>query len=102
MHSSILRRILLNFIVQYLFCFFTSLNIFHFFRISNFFGLSTTEETFKKSKCAFGASKLVLHQCTHEMCSCESLEPFITVTQLKHIVIRPKIIIQTMTKSVFF
>jgi hypothetical protein len=34
MHSSILRRIWLNFMAQYL-----------FFRISNFFGLSTTDET---------------------------------------------------------
>jgi hypothetical protein len=46
MHSSILQRIWLIFMAQYLVFFFGSYN-FHnlFFRISNFFGLSTTEET---------------------------------------------------------
>jgi hypothetical protein len=45
MHSSILRRIWLNFIAQYLF--FRLLSSFHTPPppISNFFGLSTTEET---------------------------------------------------------
>jgi hypothetical protein len=45
MHSSILRRIWLNFMAQYLV--FSALTQFShfFFRISNFFGLSTTEET---------------------------------------------------------
>jgi hypothetical protein len=49
MHSSILRRIWLNFMAQYLggVFFFSALVQFSqfFFRISNFFGLSTTEKT---------------------------------------------------------
>jgi hypothetical protein len=46
MHSSILRRIWLNFMEQYLGFFFRLLHSFHnCFRISNFFCLSTTEET---------------------------------------------------------
>ena len=44
MHSSILRRIWLNFMAQYLGGFFWRLQ-FTFFRLSNFFGLSTIDET---------------------------------------------------------
>jgi hypothetical protein len=45
MNSSIIRRIWLSFMAQYLF-FSALLQFSHFFpRISNFFGLSTTEET---------------------------------------------------------
>ena len=45
MHSSFLRRIWLNFMAQYDF-FFRLFTLFtFFFRTSNFFGLSTTDET---------------------------------------------------------
>jgi hypothetical protein len=44
MHSSVLRRIWLNFMAQYL-GFFGSFIVFTIFRISYFFGLSTTDET---------------------------------------------------------
>jgi hypothetical protein len=47
MHSSILRRIWFNFMAQYLFLFRLLYSFYNFFsRISNFFGLSTTEETY--------------------------------------------------------
>jgi hypothetical protein len=46
MHSSILQKIWLNFMAQYMYLFFSALVQFSlFFRISKFFGLSTTEET---------------------------------------------------------
>jgi hypothetical protein len=44
MHSSILRQIWLNFMAQYL-VFWLFYSFHNYFRISNFFGLSTTEVT---------------------------------------------------------
>jgi hypothetical protein len=47
MHSSILRRIWLNFMAQYMGGFLAVLQFSQFFfRISDFFGLYTTEETY--------------------------------------------------------
>jgi hypothetical protein len=61
MHSSILRRIWLNFMAQYLVfrLLYTVFTI--FFRISNFFGLSTTEEVEMRIWCIKIGIVLVLH-----------------------------------------